>query len=69
MRAGNAAVVIIGNVELVIGAEAIGVDDAVRVAFAGDYRDQRVGLGVFHPQHEDMAAALQQPKDRGLDGT
>mgnify|MGYP003115850273 CR=1 FL=1 len=59
-------VVEIGDVELVIGAEAVGVDDAVRLDFTGDYRDQRIGLGVFHRQDEDMAAAFQQPEHRDL---
>lgn len=59
-------VVEIGYVELVISAEAVGIDNAVRLDFTGDYRDQRVGLRVFHRQDEDMAAALEQPEHGDL---
>lgn len=36
----------IGDVELVIGAEAVGVDHAVRLHLTGNNRDQRVGSRI-----------------------
>ncbi len=56
-------VVEVGDVERVIGAIAVGVDDAVGLDFTGDYGDQRIGLGVFHGDREHMTAALQEAED------
>lgn len=49
----------IGDVELIIGAKAVGVDDAVRLHFTGNNRDQRVRLRVLHRQDEDASATLE----------
>ncbi len=56
----------IGNVELVIGSEAVGVDHAVRLHFTGNNGDQRVGLCVLHRQDEDAPAAFQETEHGNL---
>ena len=49
----------ISHVELIVGAEAVCVDDAVRLNFAGNYWNQRIGLRVLYWQDEDAPATLQ----------
>ena len=56
----------VSDIELVISAEAVGVDNAVRLHFTGNYRNQRVRLRILHRQDEDASATLQKTEHRDL---
>ena len=56
----------IGDVELVIGSEAVSIDHAVRLHFTGNNGDQRVGSRIPHRQDKDTTAALQKTEHRDL---
>ena len=54
------------DVQHILGAEAVGVADTVRLDFALDYREKRCRLGIWNDHGMDLAALLQEPEHWNL---
>lgn len=56
----------LGNVQHVIGSEAIGIDDGIGPHLVPDDRKKRFGSGIWDDHDMNLAAPFQEPENRNL---
>ena len=56
----------LGNIEHIIGTEAVGVDDAVGLDPLPHDREKRLSTGIWDDDGMNLAAAFEKAKDRDL---